>query len=161
MGTIADHIGNRVINILGCWVIGIFILASGFSQTGAQLIAFRGCQGVGMSMAYPTAFSILSNLFGPGSWRNYSFACLGLSQPLGWSLGLILGGVGEGNSLGWRFAFYLSGAMSISLGFVNYFMLPADRARDPFQWDRFWRSIDWIGLAISSTCIGLLCYVFA
>ena len=46
-GAIADVIGTRAINLTGCFFIAVFILGSGFSQTGIQLVLFRAMQGIG------------------------------------------------------------------------------------------------------------------
>ncbi len=126
-----------------------------------QLILFRGCQGVAMSMVYPTAFSIITETLGPGKRRNIAFASLGLGQPLGWSVGLVVGGLCEDTVLGWRFSFYLTAVLAMSVGVVNLWILPEDRRREKFVWKRFLESVDWIGIVISSTCLGLFCYVFA
>ncbi|KFY64201.1 hypothetical protein V497_01785 [Pseudogymnoascus sp. VKM F-4516 (FW-969)] len=160
-GSIADHIGNRNMNIFGCFFAGLFVLAAGLSQTGAQLTAFRGLQGIGAAMCLPTAFSIISKTIPMGRRRNIAFACLGLGQPLGWFLGLLVGGICEGSQPGWRLAVYITAALTILLGLVNIWSLPNDRRKDSSSWSSFYRSVDWIGLAISSTCFGTLSYVFA
>ncbi|KFX98275.1 hypothetical protein V490_02376 [Pseudogymnoascus sp. VKM F-3557] len=160
-GSVADHIGNRNMNIFGCFFAGLFVLAAGLSQTGAQLTAFRGLQGIGAAMCLPTAFSIISKTIPMGRRRNIAFACLGLGQPLGWFLGLLVGGICEGSQPGWRLAVYITAALTILLGLVNIWSLPNDRRKDSSSWSSFYRSVDWIGLAISSTCFGTLSYVFA
>ncbi|KAL5352327.1 hypothetical protein ACLOAV_002274 [Pseudogymnoascus australis] len=160
-GSIADHIGNRNMNIFGCFFAGAFVLAAGLSQTGIQLTAFRGLQGIGAAMCLPTAFSIISTTIPMGRKRNIAFACLGLGQPLGWFLGLLVGGICEGSSPGWRLAVYITAALTILLGVVNIWSLPNDRRIESSSWSTFYHSVDWIGLAISSTCFGTLSYVFA
>jgi predicted MFS family arabinose efflux permease len=112
-------------------------------------------------MCLPTAFSIITDTFPTGKRRNIAFACLGLGQPLGWSVGLIIGGVCEGTPLGWRFAFYMTAALAMLLGCANAWKLPEDRKREPFILEDFLRSVDWIGLLISSSCLGAFSYVFA
>ncbi|KFY75986.1 hypothetical protein V498_09796 [Pseudogymnoascus sp. VKM F-4517 (FW-2822)] len=160
-GSIADHIGNRNMNIFGCFFAGAFVLAAGLSQTGLQLTAFRGLQGIGAAMCLPTAFSIISTTIPMGRKRNIAFACLGLGQPLGWFSGLLVGGICEGSPLGWRLAVYITAALTILLGVVNIWSLPNDRRIESSSWRTFYHSVDWIGLAISSTCFGTLSYVFA
>ncbi|KFZ15952.1 hypothetical protein V502_05311 [Pseudogymnoascus sp. VKM F-4520 (FW-2644)] len=160
-GSIADHIGNRNMNIFGCFFAGSFVLAAGLSQTGIQLTAFRGLQGIGAAMCLPTAFSIISKTIPMGRRRNIAFACLGLGQPLGWFLGLLVGGICEGSPPGWRLAVYITAALTILLGVVNIWSLPNDRRIESSSWSGFYHIVDWIGLAISSTCFGTLSYVFA
>ncbi|KAJ5333014.1 uncharacterized protein N7506_006797 [Penicillium brevicompactum] len=160
-GSMADFLGNRVINLTGCFLLGTFILACGVSQTGIQIILFRTFQGIATSMCLPTAFSILTDAMPTGKRRNIGFACLGLGQPLGFSMGLVLGGLFQGSSLGWRFGYYLCAGISMVLTIVNFFKLPKDAQREPFSWRRLRSEIDWIGIVLSSSCLGIISYVFA
>jgi MFS family permease len=145
----------------GCFLLAMFIFASGLARTGLELIIFRAFQGIAVSMCFPTSFSILTNSFPNGKRRNIAFSCLGLSQPFGWSVGLFLGGFFEGRPLGWRFGFYLSSGATMLLLIVNYFSLPQDRQRGPITWSRMVHEIDWVGALISSVCLGVLSYVFS
>jgi MFS family permease len=131
------------------------------ARTGIELIMFRALQGIGVSMCFPTSISILTDAFPNGRPRNIAFSCLGLSQPLGFSVGLFLGGFFEGGSLGWRFGFYFSAGATMLLAFINCFNLPQDMRRGPITWRRITHEIDWVGGLISSVCLGLLSYVFA
>jgi MFS family permease len=146
-------------NITGCILMGIFILASGHSQTGLQMTVFRGLQGISGSICVPTAFSIVANTFPVGKRRGIAFLCLGLGQPLGWGLGLLVGGVCGGSSLGWRFAFYITAAFAIMLGLVNIWLLPDEKDRDSLPWRNLFYDIDWLGLLILTTCFGALSFV--
>ena len=40
-GSIADVVGPRVVDLAGCFCLAFFFLASGFAQTGPQLVTFR------------------------------------------------------------------------------------------------------------------------
>jgi MFS family permease len=160
-GTIADHVGNRIMNIVGTFMLGAFILATGFSQTSYQIILFRAIQGLANSMCLPTVFSIIASTFPNGKRRNVAFASTGLAQPLGWSIGLIVGGVCEDTSMGWRFGFYISAGIAIILGFLALWILPEDSNRPALSVKKLARSVDWIGVLISSASLGGLSYVFA
>ncbi|CAG7926266.1 unnamed protein product [Penicillium olsonii] len=160
-GSMADFVGNRMINLTGCFLLGAFILACGVAQTGVQIILFRTFQGVATSMCLPTAFSILTDALPTGKRRNIGFACLGLGQPLGFSMGLVLGGLFQGSSLGWRFGYYLCAGISMVLTLANFFKLPKDAVREPISWRRLRSEIDWVGIFLSSSCLGIISYVFA
>lgn len=159
-GSIADLAGNRIINLTGCFLLGVFILACGLARSGMELIVFRAFQGIAMSMCYPTSFSILTRAFSNGRRRNIAFASLGLVQPLGWSFGLFFGGIFEETSLGWRFGFYLCAGGAMLLACINCWMLPKDPKRD-FTWRKLGRGIDWVGVILSSGCLGIFSYEFA
>lgn len=157
----ADLIGNRMINIIGCFLLASFILACGIAQTGIQMILFRAFQGIATSMCLPTAFSILTDTMPAGRRRNVGFACLGLGQPLGFSSGLVFGGLFQATSLGWRFGYYLCAGAALILAILSFFKLPKDAERGPFSWRRLGSEIDWVGIFLSSACLGITSYVFA
>jgi MFS family permease len=150
-----------MINIIGCFLLGSFILACGVAQTGIQMILFRTLQGIATSMCLPTAFSILTDSMPTGKRRNIGFACLGLGQPLGFSGGLVLGGLFQATSLGWRFGYYLCAGTALLLAVLNLFKLPKDAERGPISWRKLHSEVDWIGIFLSSACLGIISYVFA
>jgi MFS family permease len=69
------------------------MLGCALSKTAAQLIAFRACQGIAISLCLTTAVGIISGTFPPGPSRTFAFASLGAGQPLGYAIGLVLGGM--------------------------------------------------------------------
>lgn len=151
-----------MINLIGCFLLAAFILACSVAQTGIQLILFRTFQGVATSMCLPTAFSILTDTMPTGRRRNIGFACLGLGQPFGFSVGLVFGGLFQSSSsLGWRFGYYLCAGVTAILTIVNFFQLPQDKPREPFTLRRLRTEIDWVGIVLSSSCLGIVSYVFA
>ncbi|GAD98212.1 aminotriazole resistance protein [Paecilomyces variotii No. 5] len=104
-------------------------------------------------------FSILTNSMPAGKRRNVGFACLGLSQPFGFSVGLVSGGLFQGSPLGWRFGYYLCAGITFILTAVNFFKLPADRPRGRFTLYKLRTEIDWTGILLSSSCLGIISYV--
>lgn len=155
-GSLADFMGNRMINLIGCFLLGTFTLACGVAQNGIQLILFRTFQGIATSMCLPTAFSILTDSMPVGKRRNIGFACLGLGQPFGFSVGLVFGGLFQETSLKWRFGYYLCAGVTMGLAVVNFFKLPKDSAREPFTFGRLRREIDWMGIFLSSSSLGMV-----
>lgn len=138
----------------------MFNLACGFARTGIQLIIFRAFQGIALSFCLPTSVSIITDGFPNGKRRNLGFACLGLGQPLGFAVGLVLGGFLV-DSVSWRAGYYLcAGANIIVLG-AGIFDLPLDRHRDPLSWSRLGNKIDWVGATLASACLGILSYILA
>lgn len=146
-GSIADVVGKRLVNLTGS-----FILGSGFVKAGTQLIVMRALTGVAVSLCLPTAIGILSNAAPNGKMRNLGFACLGLSSPFGFSVGLVLGGVFV-DTIGWRFVYYLGGAVTIILFFVGIWILPADIPSGPTTFKRVRTEIDWIGAVIATAWV--------
>lgn len=113
------------------------------------------------SLSSPTSVAIITGSFPPGRRRNLGFSSLGLAQPLGFSLGLVCGGLIQETFLGWRFGFYLTGAGTVALAPLNWFVVPNGLFKTNLAWFRLLTAIDWIGVAISSTSIGCFFYSFA
>lgn len=161
-GSLADSIGPRTVNLAGSIVTGAFILASGASKTGPQLVVMRALQGVGYAMHLASSVAIVTSTLPRGRPRNFAFSCLGLSQPLGFSFGLVLGGVLQ-DLLGWRAGWYIYGSLTLVLSAVATWALPKS-----LYGRTFWGTlrnckerVDWVGALLASAFMALLSYLFA
>lgn len=114
-GAMADIIGAKVVWLTGSCLFMVFTVAVGLSRTGLQMILFRAFLGASISMCLPTTVSLITNTFLRGTWRNVAFATTGAGQPLGYSVGLILGGIFT-DTIGWRYSFYI---MAIVNAFIS------------------------------------------
>jgi MFS family permease len=159
-GSIADVVGNRLINLTGCFLLGWFIIGCGLARTGIELIMFRALQGVAVSLCLPTSVAILANAVPLGRKRNIGFSCLGLVQPLGFSIGMVLAGVLL-DTVGWRTGWYICGGATLILMFVSVWALPPDRVAQSSKFSRLKTEIDWVGATLASTGLALFSYVFA
>ena len=99
-GSLADALGARLIYLVGGILQAGFILGCGLARSTMQLILFRGLSGIALSFCLPSAVAIITKSF-VGKKRNVAFATLGGGQPIGFGLGLALGGVLT-DSIGWR-----------------------------------------------------------
>ncbi|WEW54723.1 hypothetical protein PRK78_000147 [Emydomyces testavorans] len=160
-GALADLVGDRLINIIGTVLLAISAFGSGVATTGPSLIGFRLIEGISVSMCLPTGVSVITRSFRPGKRRNVGFACLGLSQPLGFSLGMALEGIFATAPSGWRFGFYACAGIGLAFAVSNLLTLPADYERPDFHWRCILYDIDWIGALIASTCLGIISYICA
>jgi MFS family permease len=164
-GSIADLIGARRVEVAGCLLLGVFTLACGFSRTGIQLVLFRAIQGTAVSMHMPASVSLVAAALPYGKSRNVSFGCLGLSQPLGFSAGLVVSGIMI-EKAGWRSGFYLSGGATLLATLIGVWTLPKVKSENLVQSNastlkQLWAGIDWIGGVIASAGLALLAYVLA
>ncbi|KAL7917537.1 MFS general substrate transporter [Trichoderma austrokoningii] len=157
-GSIADVIGNRIVNIIGCLFVGCFIVACGVGRTGIELIMFRAFQGVAVSLCLPTSVAIIASITTSGRQRNIGFSCLGFVQPMGFSLGFVLGGVLQ-DTTGWRVGWYICGSLTVALFFVSLWALPEDKKTEGAVLSRLWRDVDWIGAILCSASLALISYV--
>jgi MFS family permease len=164
-GAIADLIGAKKVELVGCILLGIFTLSCGFSETGIQLVIFRAIQGLAMAMHLPSSVAIVASAVPSGRPRNIGFASLGLSQVFGFSVGLVASGIMIERS-GWRTGFYASGGALIATAVVAFKALPSvapsTRPEDSRSiWRKLYEEVDWIGGMISSAGLALLSYALA
>ncbi|KAH8911171.1 MFS general substrate transporter [Coniochaeta sp. PMI_546] len=162
-GSVADVVGPRIVNLTGCFFLAIFIVASGVSRTGIELIMFRAMQGIASALVVPSSLSIVSTAVEAGRPRNLGFASLGLAMTLGFALGLVLGGVFVSSSLGWRAGYYIGGAIAFVLWLVGIWALPvvAPHPSEASVMKRLRTDIDWVGAIIASTILATFSYVLA
>ncbi|KAF1948822.1 MFS general substrate transporter [Byssothecium circinans] len=164
-GSVADIIGPRHVEVCGIFLVGIFVLACGFSQTGIQLVVFRALQGIALAMHIPASVAIIATAAPAGRARNIGFGCLGLSQPLGFSFGMVLSGIMI-ERIGWRSGFYLSGAAILFAAAASWLTLPkvkpeAEGLTIGDLLKKLWRDVDWVGGIIAGSGLALLSYVLA
>lgn len=169
-GSLADALGARLMYLVGCILQAGFVLGCGLSQTSTQIILFRGLSGIALSLCLPSAVAIITRSF-VGQRRNFAFAAMGGGQPIGFTVGLVLGGVLT-DSIGWRWGFYLSAIFDALIFAIAFWGLPTniDSPADgngpaDLSWRTKWmqltNDVDWIGALIASTSLAMLSYVFA
>ncbi len=123
-----------------------------------------------MSFCLPSAVAIITKSF-VGQRRNFAFAAMGGGQPIGFTIGLAVGGVLT-DSVGWRWGFYLSAIFDAIICAVAFWGLPKS-IDDPAgtegptesswttKWTQLKHEVDWIGALIASSSLAMLSYVFA
>ena len=163
-GSIADIVGARSVELTGITFLGIFTLACGFAESGAQLVVFRALQGVALALHLPASVAIITGAVPSGRARNLGFACLGFSQPLGFAVGLVLSGIMIERA-GWRIGFYLTGGCLLAVAVGAMWTLPKLPSQNKdgvvALWKTVGREIDWVGGLISSGGLAILAYVLA
>ena len=160
-GAVADVVGAKLVWVTGAFLYVIFTIAVGLSKTGLQIILFRTFLGASIAMCLPTAVSLITNTFPRGNWRNIAFASNGLGQPLGYSTGLVLGGILT-DTIGWRWSFFGSAVINFIIAVSAIWALPSVYRPSEKKWSRrLIEDIDWIGAVLLSTAFGLLLYVLA
>lgn len=138
-GKLSDIYGRKWFYIGG--MVG-FMAASalcGLSQSMAQLIAFRGVQGIFGGILMANAFAIIADLFPPaerGKWQGVTSSTFGIASVVGpWLGGWLTDGPG------WRWVFYVNIPVGILAVAVLTIGLPYIRAHGQ-------HAIDWAGAAL-------------
>ncbi|EON65456.1 hypothetical protein W97_04694 [Coniosporium apollinis CBS 100218] len=160
-GAVADVVGCRIMYLIGCVLQSVFTLACGLSKNGTQLIVFRGLAGIAISFCLPSAVSIITNTLPEGRPRNIAFAAMGGGQPIGFSLGLALGGV-FADSIGWEWGFHIAAIINSVIFVVALWGLPKNIGEAAaVSWQRLATDVDWMGAALASISLAMFSYVLA
>ena len=161
-GSVADVLGPRWVDLVGCLGMAAFMIGAGFSQTGTELVVMRAMQGVSVSLHLASSISIITKVLPQGRGRNMAFAFLGVSQPLGFSVGLVAGGL-LADSVGWRVGWYMIGGLAGLLTAVAGWALPGtdeNRGLQEIIHD-LKTKVDWVGALLASAFMAMLCYLLA
>jgi MFS family permease len=138
------------------------MLACGFIRRGEELVALRALQGVALALHLSSSVALVTKTLARGRGRNFAFACLGLSQPLGFSFGLVLGGVLV-ETIGWRSGWYLYGGIVLFLSTIGFWSLPKSEPLGTLSdiMSSVATKVDWLGTLLASAFMALLCYFLA
>ena len=109
LGRIADIYGGFVVFTSGLAWFVVWTVVAGFSINYEMLIAARALQGLGPAAFLPTGIMILGKIYRPGPRKNLIFSLYGAFAPLGFFLGVVVGGI-AGECLSWRWYFWLGAA---------------------------------------------------
>ena len=160
-GAVADVVGAKRVWVTVSFLYMVFTIGVGLCRTGVQLIVFRTLTSASISMCLPAAVSLITNTFSKDPWRNTAFACNGMGQPLGYAVGLVLGGVFT-DTVGWRLSFYVMALINLFIAVSALWALPDVRTPSEKPWRRrLIEDIDWIGAIIMSAALGIQLYVLA
>ncbi|MFC5251083.1 MFS transporter [Streptomyces nigrescens] len=100
-GRIADLYGRRRLFLIG---LGLFTAASvltALAWSPAVFLAGRALQGLGAAVIVPTGMSLLTTTFAEGPQRERALGVSGTVLSMGFTIGMVLGGVMT-DALGWR-----------------------------------------------------------
>ncbi|KAA8575070.1 hypothetical protein MFRU_002g03150 [Monilinia fructicola] len=153
-GVLSDRFGRKLIFCIGMLWISIWTIANGFATSFIQLAIFRALQGIGAAMTVPSAVGIISSYF-VAKDRTIALSFFAASGAVGFCAGLIFGGFLTG-SLGWRYLFYVSTALTGSLGVLGQWILPKDRLEGQEK-----PSLDLLGAGLSTGGLILLSFVLS
>jgi MFS family permease len=159
LGSVSDVVGSRPMYLTGCVLQSVFTLACGLSKTSTQLIVFRAFGGIAISFCLPSAVSTITSTFPEGKSRNVAFASMGGGQPIGFSLGLVLGGI-FADTIGWRWGFHLCAIVNTMIFVIAVLGLPKVADKQTRVFHRLKTEIDWIGITMGSVSLALLSYCF-
>ncbi|MFI2367190.1 MFS transporter [Streptomyces sp. NPDC018833] len=100
-GRIADLYGRRRLFLCGLALFGAASLLATFAWDPASFLVGRALQGLGAAVIVPTGMSLLTTTFPEGPQRDRALGISGTLLSLGFTIGMVLGGVMT-DTLGWR-----------------------------------------------------------
>ncbi|KAH8706293.1 major facilitator superfamily domain-containing protein [Ilyonectria robusta] len=153
MGRIGDKYGGYVLFNAGLLWFFLWCLVAGFSRNYMMLIMCRAMQGFGPAAYLPGGVMLLGKIYRPGPRKNLIFALYGAFAPLGFFLGILVGGL-SAEFMSWRWYFWV-GAISVGVvAAISLLTIPFD-----FREQRLPVDMDWWGIA--TIVPGLLLIVYA
>jgi MFS family permease len=121
-GFLARFFPRSILLGIGNILLGLFVMATGFSQNLMQVGLMRGLTGMGSSVQHPVGAAILVSYFEKARGRmltlHYSVGNLGSFLASAVAGGLLL-------FTSWRTVFYAVGIPSILMGFLCFFLRDA------------------------------------
>ncbi|MGW6907952.1 MFS transporter [Streptomyces sp. NPDC054940] len=124
-GRTADLLGRRRVFLVALAVFAAASLLGGLVDDGSLLIVTRFVKGVAAAFTAPAGLSILTTTFPEGPQRNRALSVFSLFGALGYSSGLILGGLLTG--IGWRWTFLMPVPLALLALVVGLILIPRDR----------------------------------
>lgn len=121
MGSMADAFGRRPVFLVGILLFASMSIATSAMKTGEGIIGCCAGLGLAAAMLIPSGVGILGSSIPEGPIKNRSFAAIGAAQPVGFILGLILGGLLADR---WRIIFWILAACAFAFGVCAFLSLP-------------------------------------
>lgn len=100
-GRVGDLHGRKRLFLAGLAVFGAASLLAALAWNPASFLAGRALQGLGAAAIVPTGMSLLTTTFPEGPQRDRALGISGTLLSLGFTVGMVLGGVMT-DTLGWR-----------------------------------------------------------
>ncbi|MEV4500956.1 MFS transporter [Streptomyces klenkii] len=113
-GRIADLYGRRRVFLAGLALFTAASVLATLAWDPAVFLAGRALQGLGAAVIVPTGMSLLTTTFAEGPQRERALGISGTLLSLGFTIGMVLGGVMT-DTLGWRSTMGLLGVAGLAI----------------------------------------------
>lgn len=125
-GRIADLYGRKRLFLTGLALFGGASLLAALAWDPASFLTGRALQGLGAAVVVPTGMSLLTTTFPEGPLRDKALGISGTLLSLGFTVGMVLGGVMT-DTLGWRSTMGLLAAAAVVVLCLAPRLLPESR----------------------------------
>lgn len=127
-GRAADLFGRKRILVAGLVLLCVSSLVAGFALAPWMLVVMRAAQGVASAMIAPAALSLITTIFREGPERDRALGVAGAVLPLGFVVGMILGGVLT--AVNWRLTMLINVPVGLLVLALAIPLLPESRDED-------------------------------
>jgi len=120
---LADIFGPRILFICGIAWSGAATISLGFVNSYEVLVVCRALHAIGVAGYAPAGVSLLGTIYRPGPRKNIVFGVYGALAPLGFFIGILLGGLTT-QYLNWRWYFWIGAAVIAVVAVVAFASVP-------------------------------------
>jgi MFS family permease len=152
-GRLADMYGGYLVFHAGIIWFVIWTIITGFSNSFMMLVCCRAMEGIGAAAFLPAGMSLLGRIYRPGPRKNLVFSLYGALSPLGFFIGMVVGGMSQ-ELLTWGWYFWLGAIIIMVCCAGSLLTAPRDYA----EARRSGVSMDWLGLCTMVPGLVLLIY---
>ncbi|MER6313904.1 MFS transporter [Streptomyces sp. NPDC001581] len=128
-GRIADLYGRKKLFLTGLALFGAASVLATLAWDPASFLTGRALQGLGAAVIVPTGMSLLTTTFPEGPLRDKALGISGTLLSLGFTVGMVLGGVMT-DTLGWRSTMGLLAVASVVVLVLAPGLLPESRTAE-------------------------------
>ncbi|RNF88092.1 MFS transporter [Streptomyces botrytidirepellens] len=134
MGTLGDHIGRRLLLMLGAVVFGVSSLAAAYAGSAELLIAARAVLGIAGAVLAPSTLALIRNMFHDPTERRTAIAIWTAGLSGGAALGPIVSGLLL-EKFWWGSVFLINIPVMAVILLLGPLLLPEYRAPRPGRFD--------------------------
>ncbi|MBZ9598954.1 MFS transporter [Streptomyces yangpuensis] len=128
-GRIADLYGRKRLFLTGLAVFGAASVLATLAWDPVSFLTGRALQGLGAAVIVPTGMSLLTTTFPEGPQRDRALGISGTLMSLGFTVGMVLGGVMT-DTLGWRSTMGLLAVTAVVVLVLAPGLLPESRTTE-------------------------------
>ncbi|KAK9480307.1 major facilitator superfamily-domain-containing protein [Lipomyces japonicus] len=156
--SISDAIGRKRMVLAAYVWFAVWSLISGFMQNDIVFNICRALQGLSGACSPPAAVGILGATYVAGKRKNRALATFAAGAPLGFIIGIVVGGICS-EFIGWRAIPFFSSIEYLCFAVLVWVLVPRDAPLDLKRTRSILSKIDYFGAFLATS--GLLLFVFA
>ncbi|KAG2186478.1 hypothetical protein INT44_002700 [Umbelopsis vinacea] len=153
-GKLGDLYGYRIVYLSGLLIFMVASIICGVAPNEYVLFVFRALQGFGAACTVPNAIALIANSYTDDRSRGIAISIFGGSGTVGFTLGLILGGV-LSSAVGWRWIFYITAIASLIMLIPAFIFVP------DFRHEGSAEKIDMLGFFLITSGFVLIIYALS